>query len=156
MLMALSTLSQFESTHATAIVPIPVRTSAYRHDCSLGLPNLRSHLATSLIFPLGQPFAQRAPRLALSIVLDCQALISWLLFVLPKQMIAVHFGSQCWAAATRSLLRNRMGILLSVVERRPFRLPVTLFAEKNVTRRFQVDQTETPLYAVNEFPVLGQ
>jgi hypothetical protein len=37
MLMALSTLSQFESTHATAVVPMLVRTWACHRDCSLGL-----------------------------------------------------------------------------------------------------------------------
>ena len=129
MLMALSTLSQFESTHATAVVPMLVRKRACRRDCSLGLPNLRSRLATLLTSHPVRPFAWRALRSALSIVSDSQALISWLQFVLLKQTIDLHFGSQCWAVATRSLLRIRTGILPSVAERTPSRLLATLFAK---------------------------
>src|SRR5690349_5686169 len=95
MLMALRTLSQFESTHATATVPVLVRRGACHRDCSLGLANLRCRLSTLPTSPPARPSARRALHSALSVASDSQALISLLLFVLPKPMIAAGFVSQC-------------------------------------------------------------
>jgi hypothetical protein len=127
--MALSTLSQFESTHATAVVPTLVRIWACHSACSLGRPNLRSRLSMLITSPPARSFARRALRSALSIVSDSQALLSWPLFVLLKQTTVVNFGSQCSAVAVRSLLRIQMGILLLVAEHMPSQLPATLFAK---------------------------
>jgi hypothetical protein len=128
MWMALRTLSQFESTHATATVPVLVRTRACHRDCRQGLPNLRCRLATLPTSPPARPFAPRARRSALSTASDSQALTALLLFGLLKQMIAVDFVSQCLAGATRSPWRIPMGISLWAADRTPYHCPATLFA----------------------------